>query len=250
MYETLMLTNFRSFERIEVGLRPVNLVVGSNDSGKSNLLDVFHLFRDAEESTADYALIKRQGGVGLRNRRLADSPITRIMLERTDGGQDSLSVQLADDGNGYRILSDRLADTSGRFAVGYYDISPNAARYSAASSHPGLLESDARNLESVLCHLIEMRGEGRRISNLVRALFPSVVGLQVGPSDHGWHNRVTVVGESAHGTPLIDVSDGMLAGIALVVVLYFQDPGLVVMENPDRHLHPHLASQMMQMFGR
>ena len=42
----LTVENFKSFDKLEVELRPFNIVVGSNASGKSNFVDVFRFLRD------------------------------------------------------------------------------------------------------------------------------------------------------------------------------------------------------------
>ena len=44
----LTVENFKSFDKLEVELRPFNIVVGTNASGKSNFLDVFRFLRDIE----------------------------------------------------------------------------------------------------------------------------------------------------------------------------------------------------------
>ncbi|MHA1377262.1 MAG: AAA family ATPase [Candidatus Helarchaeota archaeon] len=52
--------NFRSFEKIEIPLRNLNILLGQNDSGKSNFIDIFAFLSDFIKHGAS-ALDKREG---------------------------------------------------------------------------------------------------------------------------------------------------------------------------------------------
>jgi len=55
-------SNFKSFDELEVELRPLNVVVGGNASGKSNFLEIFRFLRDLVTYGLENA-ISLQGGM-------------------------------------------------------------------------------------------------------------------------------------------------------------------------------------------
>ena len=63
----LTVENFKSFDKLEVELRPFNIVVGSNASGKSNFVDVFRFLHDIAEDSLESAIGSRGGAETLRN---------------------------------------------------------------------------------------------------------------------------------------------------------------------------------------
>ena len=63
----ISVTNFKSFERLEIELGKFNVLIGANASGKSNFVQIFEFLRDIAYSGLDNA-VSMQGGVEyLRN---------------------------------------------------------------------------------------------------------------------------------------------------------------------------------------
>jgi len=72
MIERLRLRNFRSFKDVDIELRPLNIVVGANASGKTNLVQAFRFLRDLAQHGLENA-VSLQGGVEyLRNLQADD----------------------------------------------------------------------------------------------------------------------------------------------------------------------------------
>ncbi len=73
----LKVSNFKSFDELEIELRPLNIVVGANAAGKSNFLEIFRFVQDIAESGLENA-VSLQGGIGyLANRKIgAARPIS------------------------------------------------------------------------------------------------------------------------------------------------------------------------------
>ena len=80
----LAVENFKSFDKIEVDLRPFNIVVGSNASGKSNFLDALRFLHDIEANTLESAIGSRGGAETLRNFNLDKNRALRICVETDD----------------------------------------------------------------------------------------------------------------------------------------------------------------------
>jgi predicted ATPase len=62
MIQRLQLRNFRSFKELDLELRPLNVVVGANASGKTNLVQAFRFLRDLAQHGLENA-VSLQGGV-------------------------------------------------------------------------------------------------------------------------------------------------------------------------------------------
>lgn len=75
----LRASNFRSIESMDLELGRVNVFVGQNGVGKSNIIDVLRFVRDCLTRGVDQALLDR-GGMGAV-RRFAQSPDSDIEIE-------------------------------------------------------------------------------------------------------------------------------------------------------------------------
>lgn len=127
----LTVENFKSFGKLEVELRPFNIVVGSNASGKSNFLDVFRFLRDIADDSLQSAVGLRGGGGALRNFNLDTNEILRICVEtddierhlvriRPEGvgvfGMErnrtiyELSIKFDESDTGFEIITDRMTE--------------------------------------------------------------------------------------------------------------------------------------------
>ncbi len=80
MIERLRVVNFRSFGEIDIELRPVNVVVGANASGKSNFVQIFRFLRDLARHGLENA-VSLQSGVGKISNLKTGSDITEITVE-------------------------------------------------------------------------------------------------------------------------------------------------------------------------
>jgi predicted ATPase len=73
-------SNFKSFEKLDVSLKGYNVLVGANASGKSNFVSVFKFLKDIADSGLDNA-ISMQGGVEyVRNMRIGGSQYLSIKI--------------------------------------------------------------------------------------------------------------------------------------------------------------------------
>ena len=71
--KTLSISNFKSFEDLQVELGKFNVLIGANASGKSNFVEVFRFLRDTAKHGLDNSM-SMQGGVKyLRNVNIASS---------------------------------------------------------------------------------------------------------------------------------------------------------------------------------
>ena len=369
----LTVENFKSFDKLEVELRPFNIVVGSNASGKSNFLEVFRFLRDIEATSLETAIGIRGGGETLRNFNLDENQVLRICVE-TDDVQRHLvhaqtdrpygmernratyefSIQFDESDAGYEVVTDRMVERfalvelepsddldgangrvwvphtmqlpkwrSGRYVVqrvlsngrilfhreddtikccvdiphgipltekdissnhgnrmvlsshqevmlerltrslflpsvsnsltsiSAYDFDPSKAQQTVPPTGSRELDADAENLSVVLRAILRRPESKKRLISLVSVLLPFVHDLDV--DEFGFGQLITMLTErfsdKSHRLAAAFASDGTIACLALVVALYFQESAVAVFEEPDRHVHPHLASRVMQMMN-
>ena len=133
--ESLHVENFKSIREVDVEFSDLNVFVGRNAAGKSNLFEVFQFLRDGQdEGLAD--AVQLQGGVEyLRNKRLegerelliemAFSPDEEFRQDESADGETweskierrELTVELGFDGEVYGVTKDDYTKaTTGRRA--------------------------------------------------------------------------------------------------------------------------------------
>jgi predicted ATPase len=69
----LVLSNFRSFNKVDIDLSDLNIIIGANASGKSNFIQVFKFLRDLSEFGLDNAISMQGGSEYLLNSQLGSS---------------------------------------------------------------------------------------------------------------------------------------------------------------------------------
>ncbi len=366
----LTVENFKSFDKLEVELRPFNIVVGSNASGKSNFLDVFRFLTDIEASSLEDAIGIRGGADALGNINLDDNRVLRISVDTDDVRRHlahatsdgtfgikierttyEFTIRFDESDEGFEVVTDRLTEQfkvveldsslgsgsrfwspvfpwastppaglyteqrvlgtgqrlnyrkcdliefrikdlseevrcmeepfslnlgvsfpTGRHQVmlqrihrttlvkgaadalantSTYDFDPRKAQLAVPPSGSRELDEDAENLSVILREILRSPESKKRLINLVSVLLPFVHDLDVG--EFGFGQLMTTLTErfsdKGHRLPAYFASDGTVACLALVVALYFQENAVAVFEEPDRHIHPHLAGQVMQMMN-
>jgi predicted ATPase len=59
MIESVVISNYLSLKRVNVSLRPLNVLVGPNMSGKSNFIDALRFLQSIATSTLGKTLTER-----------------------------------------------------------------------------------------------------------------------------------------------------------------------------------------------
>lgn len=108
MITRLTIQHYRSVENVDLKLGPINVLVGRNGAGKSNIVDAIKFVRDAQRHGLDQAVTDRNGIANIRQwspTRPYNITIA-IEVERTVRNQreyGSFSFTLASSGDGYVI---------------------------------------------------------------------------------------------------------------------------------------------------
>ena len=327
MVQRLRLRNFRSFKDATLELRPLNIVVGANASGKTNLVQAFRFLRDLARSGLENA-VALQGGAeyltplnsrerevtieltiapnrvvypkGANREGLIVESICHELTIQTIRSKNSarvaretVEVRYVTTGGGMRILrmtrrgkNIRLKapdsnllyaiftggnrfelDTSTSlfeltpFVLGLppylyeeniatYDFSPKQAKQAIPVASTYILSEDGSNLPLVVHQILRDPHQRERLLRLVQSVLPYIQHLHT-TMVGGQHVQLQVQ-ETYHGKralPAMLLSDGTVEIVALVVALFFSrlSNGLVVLEEPDRNLHPGLMGALMEL---
>jgi len=132
--------------------------------------------------------------------------------------------------------------------IGIYDFSPSLCKEFHPIAGKAELEEDGRNLALVLRELMRDKEKRQMFSSLLKDLLPFVEDVTVKTIE----DRSVLLGLRENyfdglDTPVFLISDGSVRMIALLVALYFETKPLVVIEEPERNIHPSLISSVVEM---
>ncbi len=129
-----------------------------------------------------------------------------------------------------------------------YDFDSRPPKRAVEIAGKSALQEDGSNLALVLRKILGDAKEHRRFRLLVQAMLPFVEDVAVEPLADKWL-LLTLRESYAPETPFPAsfISDGTINVIALIVALYFEEHSVVMIEEPERNIHPHLISGVVEM---
>ena len=132
--------------------------------------------------------------------------------------------------------------------ISIYDFDPRLAKKATPITGKAELEEDGINLPIILKNITENREKRRKLLNLIKDLLPFVENLDV--EKFADKSLLFKLKESYFKTqylPASLISDGTINMTALIVALYFEKKPFVIIEEPERHIHPYLISKVVEM---
>lgn len=130
--------------------------------------------------------------------------------------------------------------------VAFYDIDPKLSKKAIPLTGKKDLAENGENLPNVVKRILENEEQRRQFLNLVSYLLPFVRDVQVeGVTNQ--HVFLSVQETFSNTMPASLISDGTISLIALVVALYFAEKPLLVFEEIERNIHPHLLARLVEM---
>jgi predicted ATPase len=127
-----------------------------------------------------------------------------------------------------------------------YDFDVRAMKRPARLEARSRLEESGENLAVTLRELFRSREQRHTFHRMLQQFLPGVQGVsvQVGAEKSvSYSIREQHLGQQR--LPSYRLSDGTVELMALIVALYFTRTHLLIIEEPDRHLHPALIGQLM-----
>lgn len=133
-------------------------------------------------------------------------------------------------------------------AISIYDIDPKQSKRSTLITGKTELEPNASNLAIVLKNILDDKRNSERISNLVKDFLPFIDGITVEKlADKSLLASLKEIYSKKKLLPASLVSDGTINITALIIVLYFEKKPLVIIEEPERNIHPYLISKVIEV---
>jgi len=132
--------------------------------------------------------------------------------------------------------------------ISIYDFDPKLPKKATPITGKAELEEDGSNLSIILKNITENKERRRKLFNLVKDLLPFVENLDV--EKFADKSLLFKLKESYFKTqylPASLVSDGTINMTALIVALYFEKKPFIIIEEPERNIHPYLISKVAEM---
>jgi predicted ATPase len=315
MIRHLHVQNFKSLSDVSVDLGRLNVLVGPNMSGKSNLIDVFRfLHRTVALAPGTYGLPNallslgsefgevawkggnsnliaisfegddwpsapleegakwnyrleivgdRYGAVRVQDEslRLSTAEGNISLIDSSAGGRkfsNSIGMTLGEVGGAERsALEFDRTDWEGNALRGYmlkwrfYSLVPSSMRGINQSVAARFLTEHGENLSSWLMTLqTRHEDEFQRIARVARDVFPELEKLFTEPTPQSTVPAATLERHLKRKTSVNQMSDGELAFIALLSLIYSPPelaPTLVFIEEPENYLHVRLLVSFVEL---
>ncbi len=129
-----------------------------------------------------------------------------------------------------------------------YNIDPKRSKQSIPMSGMVDLEENASNLALALKNIIEDREKKKKFEKLLTDVLP--FAKSTGVEKIGGKSLLFKMKEkysSKLDIPASLISDGTIDVIAIVIALFFEDKPLVIIEEPERNIHPFLISRIVKL---
>lgn len=131
--------------------------------------------------------------------------------------------------------------------ISVYDFDPRLPKKAVPITSTTELEEDGNNLAVVLNNIFKDEIDHEIFSSLMKNILPFVNTLNVEKSKDD--NYILKLKETCSSGffPASLMSDGTINITALITALYFGDKPLILIEEPEKNIHPHLISKLTAM---
>ena len=131
--------------------------------------------------------------------------------------------------------------------IAIYDFDPRRPRHSAPITGKADLEEDGSNLAIAIKRILENKESKRKFGNLLKDILPFIDDIGTEKIDKSIFFKIRDRYSGDAYLPSSFISDGTLNIIALIVALYFEKKGIMMIEEPERSIHPHLVGKVVSM---
>jgi len=275
------ISGYKSIKSERVDLQPINLLIGSNGSGKSNFLSFFEfLNRLYNRNLNDYIALKGgENKILHKGKKVTDSISFRVEF---DDGLNGYAAKLVSGDSGFVFTSEKLifkgderANISrserearlktsdnyrakyiikylNRFRKYHFHDTSNSSSFTNSShieNDINYFYSDGSNLAAFLCDInINHKQVYNLILKTIQSIAPYFLDFHFNPNIEKyiklqWSDRFSDIPFQA-----TDLSDGTLRFIALVVLFLQPElPDTIIIDEPELGLHPAAIAKLAGM---
>ncbi len=132
--------------------------------------------------------------------------------------------------------------------ISIYDFDPKLPKKATPITGKAELEEDGSNLSIILKNIMEDKEKRRKLFNLVKDLLPFISSLDVEKfADKSLLFKLQEIYFENKYLPASLISDGTINVTALIIALYFEKKLMIIIEEPERNIHPYLISKVVEM---
>ena len=129
-----------------------------------------------------------------------------------------------------------------------YDFDPKLAKKLVDLKGKIDLENDGSNLAIVLKDIIENKEQKRKFINLITELLPFIRSVEIEKSaDKSILFKLTEIYFKNQQLPSSLISDGTVNMTAVILALFFQEKSLIIIEEPEKNIHPSLIVKLVEI---
>ncbi len=131
--------------------------------------------------------------------------------------------------------------------ISLYDIDPKLPKRAMPFTGKKELEENGRNIAIVLNNIFQNKKKTEKFNRILNDLLPFADDLIVDRLRD--ETFITCLKECYydHYFPAYLLSDGTINIVAMILILFFEEKSVIVLEEPGRNLHPLLLSRIINM---
>jgi predicted ATPase len=128
------------------------------------------------------------------------------------------------------------------------DFDPKLSKKAIPISGKLELEEDGSNLAIIIKNIISNKDNRKRLLKLVNYVLPYVEGFDIEKlADKSIILKLKEKYNKSMNLPSSFISEGTINIIGLIVALFFDKRNIVIIEEPERNIHPHLISKIVDI---
>jgi predicted ATPase len=226
MIKHLEIGGFKAFSLVDVPLRPLTVLIGQNDTGKSSFLRALWILANGDELSADDSFQNR--------------PPAQCRIVGTLDGNGTVDVRPG------RIPHPAISPAV-LYQLRVEGIPMQSAGYDDTHG-PKLLERDGSGIPSLLDYLLRNdRATFLKLVNDVKTHVPGVEDLAITTPDPN-QRRLILVLEQGFRMPADQASAGVrLLLFFLALIRHPNRPKLILLEEPENGVHPKRLADVVRL---
>ncbi|MCX7422277.1 MAG: AAA family ATPase [Planctomycetia bacterium] len=240
MLTQLSITGFRCFRQLDVELKPLTVLIGANDTGKSVFLDAIEILSPGEYDKLN-PLDHFRGDLAQNIKTLgtlSDGQNLRLESRTSEGGDRQVGLF-----TGTLLISDIQ-----RFQLPGIGVETECEGFGAKETNGLKLEANGSRVAALIDHLL--RNDLTCYLNLLnelRRLVPGFEDLKIEtPSANS--RRIDFVIEGGFRIPAHKTSAGVrLLLFFLALVHHPNPPKIILLEEPETGIHPKRLGDVMNL---